>query len=128
MRSCVILCIGAWVGAPLCPGQAAEGKPKGKAPLVMKVVKVAADHLVLEHSSGRFFDRAVATYTPRFRHLRVYDRKGKELTPAQWKKRIKKGARVYVAADEKKVDPAHLRKAEKGALVLWGVLVYLEGE
>jgi hypothetical protein len=94
----------------------------------MKVVKVAVDHLVLEHSTGGFFNRAVATYTPKFRHLRVYDKSGKELTLAEWKKRIKKGAKVYVAAGLEKVDPAHLRKAPKDALVLWGVVVYAEGE
>jgi hypothetical protein len=30
---------------------------------------------------------------------------------------------VYVAADERKVNPAHLKRAPRDALVFWGVVV-----
>jgi hypothetical protein len=112
------------VGAVACvllSGQAgAARKPKGKAPLEMTVVSIAPDRLVLRYVVARDDypdERECTTFKPAFKDLRVYDKAGKELRRAQWKKRIKAGAKIYVAADSKKVDLAHLRKAEKGALV-----------
>lgn len=106
----------------------AEEKPQGKPPLVMKVVKVNADHLVVQHVEGGFFSQTVTTWTPSFSTLRVYDREGQQLEEATWKKRIRAGLKVYVAADEKTVDPTHLKKADKDALVLWGVVIILMSE
>jgi hypothetical protein len=103
-----------------------EEKPKGKPPLTMTITKVAEDHLVVERvtrEAGDPLTISTITYRPALTSLRVFDRDGKQLAEAVWRKRVKAGLKVYVAADEKKVDPAHLRKAPKDALVLWGVVV-----
>jgi hypothetical protein len=105
----------------------AEERPKGKPPLVMKVLDVAEDHLVLGYivPSDQFpGEREIAKFKPAFKDLRCHDRDGKELEPAEWKQRIKTGASVRVSADARMVDPAHLRKAEKGDLVcVWKHIV-----
>ena len=115
------------IGSSLLMGGArSEEKPKGKPPLTMKIIKVAEDHLVVERVtrvSGDPLTVVTTTYRPALTSLRVFDREGKPLAEADWKKRIKAGLKVYVAADDKKVDPAYLRKASKDVLVLWGVVV-----
>jgi hypothetical protein len=115
------------IGSFLLMGWArSEEKPKGKPPLTMTIARVAKDHLVVEHVAPVPDDPlafSTRTYRPAFKSLRVFDRDGKPVAEADWKKHLKPGLKVYVAADEKKVDPTHLRTAPKDALVLWGVVV-----
>jgi hypothetical protein len=121
MRVRVSLCLTALASAALCQQASAAGKPKGKAPLQMKVVKVAADHLVLHYVVARDDypdEREFTTFKPAFKDLRVHDRAGKELPRAEWKKRVQAEAKVHVSADGKKVSAAQFRKLEKGALVV----------
>jgi hypothetical protein len=95
--------------------------PKGRAPRALKVVAVAADHLVLEYAlpvTGG--SQVLATFRPALKDLRVFDRDGKPLHEAAWRQRIKPGVQVYGAADDRPVDLAHLRPEEKDALVVRG--------
>jgi hypothetical protein len=127
MRERMGLCVVAAFGALCGTGPAqAEDRPKGKPPLVMKVVQVSDDSLELERSVRAPDDplvTVVRTYRRAFTELRAFDKHGKPLALADWKGRVKPGLEVYVAADARKVAPAHLRKAPDDALVLWGVVV-----
>jgi hypothetical protein len=127
MRSRMGLCVVAVLGALGGNGPAqAQDSPKGKPPLLMKVVQVNDDELVVERSVRAPDDplvTVVRSYRRAFSDLRAFDKHGTPLALADWKGRLKPGLEVYVAADERKVAPAHLRKAPGHALVLWGVVV-----
>jgi hypothetical protein len=111
------------VTAPALAEEKKEEKPRGKAPLVMTINRAGDDFLELKRTEGGLLESRETLWMPKIGELHVYDRDGSELAREDWLKRAKVGTRVYVAADERKVDPAHLKKAPRDALVFWGVVV-----